>query len=108
MMDESGNCEHGYQNEQCGCAYHHGYYEENMAGIMMHVAKKAKFELIKDKMKKRIEATEGKKLDQLADLVVDTMLAKYKIKMELEKKHEELGTKWEEMEEKMNEIFSHK
>jgi hypothetical protein len=107
MMDEceSGNCENNCE-QQCGCR--HEYYEEDMAGMMMHLAKKAKFELLKEKMKKRIETVEGKKLDKLADLVVDTMLAKYKLKMELEKKHEELGEKWEEMEEKMEEIFKEK
>jgi len=77
-----------------------------MAGRMMHLAKEAKMELIKEKMKKRFEAVEGKKFDKLADLVVDTMLAKYKLKSELMQKHDELGEKWEEMEAKMHEIFS--
>jgi hypothetical protein len=105
MMDESG-CGGNCEQSQCACEHNHEYYEEDMAGMMMHLAKKAKIELIKEKMKKKLEAVEGKKLDKLADLVVETMLAKYKLKMELEKKHEELGEKWEQMEEKMYEIFN--
>ncbi len=116
---EDGSCENscnekqGCAQDQCGyeqstCGHHHGWSQEDMAGKMMHLAKEAKMELIKEKMKKRLEAVEGKKLDKLADLVVDTMLAKYKLKGELMKKHDELGEKWEDMESQMHEIFSEK
>ena len=52
----------------------------DMKMMLMWLGKKAKFELLKEKIKKKLEAAEGKKLDEVADLVVEGMMAKAKMK----------------------------
>ena len=42
---------------------------------ILHLAKCAKHELLKEKMKKHFEAKMGKKLDKIAELAVDAVLA---------------------------------
>jgi len=68
--------------------------------MMMWLAHSAKMELIKEKMKKKLEAAKGKKLDQVAELFVDAMMEKYKDEAESEKKKEELQQKFDAIFEK--------
>ena len=63
---------------------------EDKYGMMMCLVKDAKEELIKEKLKKRFEAAEGKKLDEMADLIVKLVIEKHKSKMEMYRKKEEL------------------
>ena len=63
--------------------------------MMMWLVHSAKMELIKEKMKKKIEAVKGKQLDQVADLFVNAMMEKYKDEAESEKKREELQEKFD-------------
>jgi hypothetical protein len=66
---------------------------------MMHLVKMARAELLKEKIKKKLEAVEGKKLDEMADLLVEA-------KMEMRKARREFWKKKMEMKEKMWEIFN--
>lgn len=102
---EGGSCQSGQQegcssgggccssSQGCGCSSS-GCGEDKIA-MMFHVAKKAKMELIKEKVKKKLEAVEGKKLDKVADLLVEAMLGKYRMKQEAEKKMQEMYEKFE-------------
>ena len=93
------------ENEKCGCSSEEncqcsgegsccgGNYDKT--DMFMYLAHSAKMELIKDKMKKKLEATQGKKLDKIADLFVDAMMEKWKDKAELSRKKEELMAKLE-------------
>lgn len=65
----------------------------------MYLVKKAKFELLKEKIKKKLEATDGKKLDEAAELLVQTMREKKKAIMQIKKKKYD-------MQDRLQEIFS--
>ncbi|MBI4452281.1 hypothetical protein HY637_02540 [Candidatus Woesearchaeota archaeon] len=56
-------------------------------------------ELLKEKMKERLEAAAGKNLDKAADLIVEALLEQYKAEGDLSKKKLELS-------EKLDKIFS--
>lgn len=95
-----GSCrsgmEHGMEHE--GYEGHHDHMHGDKMGMMKCVFKEAKMELMKEKIKKKLEAAEGKKLDAMADALVSGMLEHMKIKMEM----------WQhkqEMMEKMKTIF---
>ena len=65
--------------------------------MMMCLAKSAKMELLKDKIKKKIEAAEGKKLDEMAAVIADMLLEKQKMRMGFKKKKHEMKKKLEEI-----------
>ncbi len=67
--------------------------------MMFHLVKMAKAELLKEKIKEKLEAIEGKKLDEISNLLVES-------KMEMRKAKKEFWKKKMEMKEKMMEIFS--
>lgn len=52
-----------------------------LAEDLMCLAKAAKHELLKDKMKRLLEAKIGKKLDNVAEVVVEAMLTEWQHKM---------------------------
>ena len=58
--------------------------------MLFHLVKKAKMELLMDRIKKRIEAKEGKKLDEIADALVVSKLSMQKTKMELRDKFKKI------------------
>jgi hypothetical protein len=62
----------------CGCC---GHGEGGKAKEFLFLAKSAHFELLKHKMKTVMEAKIGKKMDKVAELVVDTALVYMKDKM---------------------------
>ena len=68
---------------------HEKYY------AMMCLVKEAKYELLKEKMKKKLELSEGKKLDEMANLMVEAVMEKHKGKMEFMRKKEETRKKLE-------------
>lgn len=97
---EEGKCT--CSNEQsCGCGKSECCGEEqyDKADMFLYMAKGAKMELLKEKMKKRLEAAEGKKLDKVADLIVEALLERYKTDEDISKKRQELS-------EKLDTIFS--
>ncbi|MDP3742616.1 MAG: hypothetical protein Q8R15_04845 [Candidatus Micrarchaeota archaeon] len=61
------------------------------------MAKSAKFELLREKVKQRIDKQQGKELDKIADLVVDAISQKAKTSEELEKKRQQLASAFEEL-----------
>jgi hypothetical protein len=88
--------EMGYESdEECDC-----HCDESDSKMMMlwHVGKFAKMELLKEKIKKRLEAAQGKKLDKMADFAVEAMNEYHKAKGDMSKK-------WQEMHEKFESIF---
>ena len=92
----SDNC--GCGQEQCNsssdCSSERSYSKIDM---MMWLVHKAKMELIKEKMKKKLEASKGKQLDQVADLFINAMMEKYKDEAESEKRRQELAQKFDDI-----------
>ena len=72
--DSSAHCCTSGRNESC-C-------HDNYADDLVYLAKQAKKELIKEKMKAALEAKIGKKLDKVAALAVETALEWMKHKKE--------------------------
>ena len=99
---EEGKCTCSNEcNEQsCGCGQSECCSEEySKLDMFLYMAKGAKMELLKEKMKERLEAAVGKKLDKAADLIVEALLEQYKTEDDLSKKKQELS-------EKLDKIFS--
>ena len=95
---EEGKCSCNEQScgcEQGGCC--EGEYDK--LDMFLYMAKGAKMELLKEKMKKRLEASHGKKLDKVADLIVEALLEQHKTEDDISKKKQELS-------EKLDKIFS--
>ena len=65
----------GCNNQSCGC--NKSQYKEQctMAEDVMDLAKWAKKELLKEKMKDILKAKMGKKLDKIAEVAVDAVIA---------------------------------
>jgi hypothetical protein len=83
----------------CGCGYHHTCYDHSdPKARMWYILKKAKMELLKEKIKKNLEAAEGKKMDEIAKILVDA-------KVDLKKRKHEMYKVKEEMMEKIWELF---
>ena len=72
--------------------------EQSMLGTLMYMAKDAKFELLREKIKRKLESSQGKKLDQIADVAVEAFLESWKGK-------QETAAKWKELEEKLENIL---
>jgi hypothetical protein len=88
------SCGCGGESCECTCCNHEG----SKAKEFMMLAKKAHMELLKDKMKAVMEAKVGKKMDRVAELVVETALVYMKDRMAEKQAHENF-------EEKLMEIF---
>ena len=88
-------CSGSSSKECCENQQDQSYHSNDRMGIMLCVAKSAKMELLKEKIKKRLESTEGKKLDKLADFLVESMLDYRKSKIDMIKRHGEMREKFE-------------
>jgi hypothetical protein len=84
-----------YDHGDDGKGWEHGDHK----AMMWHLVKEARAELLKEKIKKRLEAIEGKKLDEMAGMLIEA-------RMEIKKAKREFWKKKMEMKEKMMEIFS--
>lgn len=71
--DTEGSCDTGNKKQDDCC---------KLAEDILCLAKCAKHELLKEKMKKVLEAKIGKKLDKVADVAVDALLACWQHEME--------------------------
>mgnify|MGYP001584446662 FL=1 len=100
---ESGECCSGEQKQCCGskeCSCSSCCSKESQCGaydkfgMMMCLAKEAKMELLKEKMKKKFEALHGKKLDRIADFIVEAMHEHKMAGNEMMKKAEESREKF--------------
>jgi len=69
---QKGSCDSGQKPAGNEC---------NIAQDLLCLAKQAKHELLQEKMKKVFEAKMGKKLDSIADVAVDAMIACMEHKM---------------------------
>ncbi len=86
---ESSGCECGQDNCSCGpkqgCCGSNGCEDEcDELSMLFGLAHEAKMGLLKEKMKKKFEATHGAKFEKLATLIVDAMLMKHKAEKEKE------------------------
>ena len=79
-------CESGQQGCECGTQSQCCTGEYDRMAMMMYLAKSAKMELIKEKVKKKLESAEGKKLDKIADLLIEAMAERRKSSIDSEKK----------------------
>ena len=84
----SGQCGNG--NECCS-----GEYDK--LDMFLYMAKGAKMELLKEKMKEKLEGAVGKKLDKVADLMVGSLMDHYKSEGDALNKKQELGEKLEKI-----------
>lgn len=73
----------------CGC----GAEENCPGGDLYDAAKHAKKCLLKEKIKARLESKMGKKLDQMADMAVEILLAKWEMKKQKEEKMSSMTAK---------------
>lgn len=92
------NCSDECNEKNCGCgSCCEGEYDK--LDMFLYMAKGAKMELLKEKMKKKLETTHGKKLEKVADLIVDALLEQYKTEEDSSRKRQELN-------EQLDKIFS--
>ena len=83
------SCCHGDHNEACHteheecCGDHHHHHDEEccFSKQLLELADEAWMEILKDKIKAKIEASSGKNLDQLAQLVSDANHERWKSKL---------------------------
>jgi hypothetical protein len=92
VSGKEGNPHHKkHEGHRCG-ERHRGDSEKKL----MALAECAWKELLKEKIKANLEAKEGKRLDKVADVLVDAMIEKYKKMKECRKEGEELRRQLED------------
>ncbi len=91
-MCENGACGCGNGSERCGGMQQCGPSSMDYAFLLGHWAKK---EILKEKVKKRMEAEYGKQLDAIADMIVEFVKDRNATQVELDKKAEALEEKME-------------
>ena len=97
-MQPGGMGPEGMRPDGGGCCQRHGPEgERDKFHMMMCMAKEAKMELLQEKIKKKIEATQGKKLDEIAAVIADLMAEKQKSRMGMKKKKMEAKKKLEDI-----------
>jgi len=79
--------------ENCGCDTENVDFYDMMERRLVGMSFWAHKQILFDKIKQRIENEEGKKLDKLADLVVEISKSEWKSDKEIGKKHKELTEK---------------
>ncbi len=82
------NCECQTNDAQCG------YSQTDM---LFYLAKKAKMELIKEKMKKQWEAQDGERFDKAAKLIVESLIAHRENRMESVEKWDAFQKQFDEL-----------
>lgn len=90
------------QSEDCSqgsCCSAESCYPDKFS-MMMWLVKSAKAELIRERIKARLEKTEGEKLDKLADFLVENMLEHKKAKANFYRMREEQSSREDESREK--------
>jgi hypothetical protein len=86
----------GCEDNSCGCGSECGDScgsEDQMPKMMMAISNQAWAELLKDKMKKHLEAVQGKKLDAMAKVSVDACIAYWDGKMQQKDGFEDFAEK---------------
>lgn len=98
--EEKCSCESSSNGQSCGCGNGGGCCSERQydkLDMFFCLAKDAKMELLKEKMKKKLEASHGKKLDQVAELIVGALIERYKAESDISKRRQELNEKLEKI-----------
>ena len=104
MEKECGSCGCGNKmsnseccsSDGCGCnSPEQSCGKCDKMEMFMEVAKTAKSELLREKIKKRLEVVMGKKLDKVAELLVEAMIDHYKSEMEQENKEQDFRQRFE-------------
>jgi DNA-binding ferritin-like protein (Dps family) len=85
-QDHSENCCHHHEHQEASCCSHEHHCHEHhhhgsFADQLIHVADEAWMDLLKEKMKKQIEAQTGKHMDELAKIVTEENEKRWKNKM---------------------------
>ena len=103
--DHNENCCHEHHHEEASCCAHehhhchehsHDHCHESFADQLIHMADEAWMELLKEKMKKQIEAQTGKHMDELAKIVTEENEKRWKNKIVGKNNSEEFRRKIEE------------
>ena len=95
---EEGKCNCSNEcSEQCGNGNGCCDGEYDKLDMFLYMAKGAKMELLKEKMKKRLESSDGKKLDSIAELIVGALLEQYKLESDASKRRQELNEQLEKI-----------
>ena len=89
------SCKNECSEQCCNC----GAEEYDKSDMFFYLAKEAKMDLLKEKIKKRLDSVDGKKLDKAAELIVDMLLDYYKTE-------DDISNKKQEFNEKLEKIFS--
>ncbi|MBI2079676.1 hypothetical protein HYT84_02845 [Candidatus Micrarchaeota archaeon] len=89
-----GSCE---VDEECRSESACGEYKCREISYVNALAHWAKVELLKEKVKERVNAQHGAKLDKVADLISEIIAEKSKNVKDLNKKDQELKTAFEEL-----------
>ena len=91
---------HQHDSSSHGCCHHH-HHEGEFAHELLDMADEAWMDLLREKIKAKIEASSGAQLDQLAALVSDANHTRWKHKLEK-------GNNFHEFKEKIDDFFNHK
>mgnify|MGYP001619185067 CR=1 FL=1 len=93
------SCSSNCKEQSCECGNGCGCGEEQCSKLDMYfwLAKQAKMELLKEKMKKRLEASDGKRLDRVTELIVGALLEHNKAEADVSKRRQELNEQLEKI-----------
>lgn len=93
---ECACCNSGHHQQECCCKcheHHHDGEQGDFAKQLLELADEAWMEVLYDKIKKKVETTNGAKLDQLAQIVADANNARWEAKLSKEKRCDEYEDK---------------
>ena len=94
--NEASGCSCGPHHECCKkCCHdhHHDGEHEDFSKQLLELADEAWMEVLYDKIKSKIETTNGAKLEQLAQIVADANNARWEAKLSKEKRCDEFEDK---------------
>ena len=96
ILKEVLNTENQVRGSEYEDFHHRSWEHSDHKSMMKYVVIAAKSELLKEKVKKRLEEVEGKKLDEIAKVLVDSKLEFIKAKKEMWKKKKDMKERiWE-------------
>lgn len=86
---ECAGAECGCGQNECSCC------EMDRMSMTMCLVKEAKMDILKEKIRKKLEEADGKRLDKIADLLVEAVIEHRKGKEDMHKKREEMRSRLE-------------
>ena len=88
------DCQNSCSEDKC-CS------EQSMLATIAYMAKGAKMEILREKIKKKLESSYAKKLDDVADIAVEALVQCHEDKHEMKKK-------WQDLEKKLENVLEGK